>query len=168
MQGAGEYPLSELGRANAVKSANRVSQINPGFIVASDLGRAIETANLAAGRLDLIDARLRERGAGPWEGRPRAELEAAYPGALEDDALRPDGFESLDEVCTRMRAACEDLLAMNQIVMAFTHGAVMRAFESHLTGAPARRFAQLEALVLGPNLTVLGRLTPLHEKRPTQ
>lgn len=163
MQGAGEYPLSERGRMQALAAATGISLLGPDLVVSSDLSRATDTAMLAAGRVDIIDPRLRERGAGPWEGRPRADLEAAFPGSLEDDSLRPDGFEPVEEVVERMRAACVDLLARNLTVVAFTHGAVLRALDHDLGGTGAR-FGHLDALELGPGLRIIGRTGYLEEK----
>lgn len=156
MQGAGEYPLSANGRAQAQRAAAQLAALAPDLVVASDLHRARDTALLTIGRLDLIDPRLRERGAGHWEGRPRAELEAAHPGALEDDDLRPDGFELADDVVARMRAAATALLARDEIVVAFTHGAVLRLLDRDLGGSGAR-FSHLDALELTAGLVIAGR-----------
>lgn len=49
LQGAGEYPLSETGRAQALNATHELLALNPALVVASDLGRAIDTAVLAAG-----------------------------------------------------------------------------------------------------------------------
>jgi glucosyl-3-phosphoglycerate phosphatase len=157
MQGAGEYPLSETGRTQALRAAPLIRALCPSLVVASDLARARDTALLAAGRLDRTDPRLRERGAGPWEGRPRAELEAAHPGALEDDALRPEGFEAAGDVVARMRSAATELLEHAGVVVAVTHGAVLRLLEKDLGGTGAR-FSHLEALVLGPGLAIASRV----------
>ena len=156
MQGAGEYPLSETGRTQALRAAAVIGALQPSLVVASDLARAKDTALLAAGRVDRTDQRLRERGAGPWEGRLRSDLEAAHPGALEDDALRPEGFEPAVDVAARMRAATTELLEHAGVVVAVTHGAVLRLLEKDLGGTGAR-FGHLEALVLGPGLVVVGR-----------
>jgi probable phosphoglycerate mutase len=163
MQGGGEYPLSEHGRRQAAAAAAALAAWPLTLVVASDLSRAKDTAVLTAGRVDVVDARLRERGAGPWEGRPRAELESAHPGALEDDALRPDGFEFATAVVARMRDACSELVANPGLVVAVTHGAVLRLLAGDL-GASAERFRHLEGLCLGPDLTVLGRIGPLDER----
>lgn len=173
MQGGGEYPLSARGEAQARAAAPSIRALAPSLVVASDLGRAVRTAELLIGRVDRVDPRLRERGAGSWEGRLRAELDAAHPGALEDDALRPDDFESLTEVVTRMQAAARALLAeplatdaedtegtADAPLLAVTHGAVLRALEASLGGTGAR-FGHLEALVLGPGLSLEGRLSLL-------
>jgi broad specificity phosphatase PhoE len=161
MQGAGEYPLSEEGRAQALSAAENLCALDPLLVVASDLARAVDTALLMAGRVDRTDPRLRERGAGQWEGLPRSSLEAAHPGALEDDALRPDGFEDAREVVLRMRAVASELLEHSGVVVAITHGAVLRLLEKDLNGT-GTRFGHLEALVLGPGLVVVGRADLLH------
>lgn len=158
MQGAGEYPLSEHGRLQARRAARELRALDPALVVTSDLARAVDTALFAAGRVDRVDPRLRERGAGPWEGRPRADLEAAHPGALDDDALRPDGFEPAAAVVTRMRVAADELLEHGGLVVAVTHGAVLRLLDKDLGGTGAR-FGHLDALVLAPGLVITGRTT---------
>lgn len=142
MQGAGEYPLSERGRIQSRAAAVAIDSISPTLVVASDLARARDTALLSAGRVDLIEPRLRERSAGLWEGQPRSALEAAHPGALEDDALRPGGFETVEDVVTRMRAAVTELSDRAGVVLAITHGAVLRLLEKDL-GGPGARFGHL-------------------------
>jgi broad specificity phosphatase PhoE len=161
MQGAGEYPLSEEGRTQALSAAEKLGVVAPSLMVASDLARAIDTAVLMSGRVDHTDPKIRERGAGQWEGLSRSSLEAAHPGALEDDALRPDGFEDAEDVVARVRAVATELLEHNGVVVAVTHGAVLRLLEKDLTGTGSR-FGHLEALVLGPGLSVIGRANFLH------
>lgn len=167
MQGGAEYPLSARGIDQARAGAATARALDPVLVVTSDLGRARHTAELLVGRVDRIDPRLRERGAGPWEGRLRADLEAAHPGALEDDARRPVGFEPLAAVTARMQAVAIELLAdpcvspmpidADATVLAVTHGAVLRALELSLGGTGVR-FGHLEGLVLGRDLTLTGRV----------
>lgn len=165
MQGAGDYPLSDRGRNQAEAVADVFGVLGVPVIVASNLSRAIDTAFLTLGRVDLVDPRLAERGAGPWTGRPREELDAVYPRSVEDLEWNPEGFEPMPTVIERMRAACIDMLRANTLVVAFTHGAVMRALESELTGLPARRFGHLEGLALGDGLRCLRRV-PLLVNQP--
>jgi broad specificity phosphatase PhoE len=162
MQGCGEYPLSALGRQQAATVSPVLAAWPVTVVAASDLSRAQDTAILATGRLDVVDARLRERGAGPWEGRTRAEIAALYPGALEDDGLRPEGFEPSAEVGHRMRAACADLTGNDGLVVVFTHGAALRVLAREL-GTDGSRFAHLEGLFLGDDFSVLGRIRLLRE-----
>lgn len=157
MQGVGEYPLSGMGRAQALQVASALNALYPSLVVASDLTRSIDTAMLATGRVDRTDPRLRERGAGSWEGRLRSDLEDAHPGALKDDALRPEGFEAAEEVVARMHAVATELLEHDGVVVAVTHAAALRLLEKNLGGTGAR-FSHLEALVLGPDLAILGRV----------
>jgi probable phosphoglycerate mutase len=166
MQGGGEYPLSAFGKKQAATAHRTLAGWPLTLVAASDLSRAQDTALLAARRLDIVDARLRERDAGVWEGRPRAELEAQHPGALENDHLRPAVFEPTSDVVARMRAACDDLTSHDGLVVAFTHGAVLRELAREL-GDRGDRFAHLEGLCLGEDLTVLGRIGPLHERPRT-
>lgn len=160
MQGDGEYPLSIQGIEQAQSAREGLSQLNAAVIASSDLSRALETAHFASGRVDIIDQRLRERGAGPWEGKTREEIEKEFPGSLENDLLRPEGFEELASVIARLSEVSEYLLSLNETVIAYTHGAVLRVFEAHLLNQEPKRFKNLEALVLGPGLEVIGRSGP--------
>ena len=162
MQGAGEYPLTENGRSQAVLAAAKLRALTPALVVASDLSRARDTALLMAGRVDRIDSRLRERGAGLWEGKPRSDLESAHPGSLNDDALRPGEFETAEEVVYRMREVATELLNHGGVVVVITHGAVLRLLERDLANT-GERFDHLEALVLGTGLVVVGRENFLSE-----
>ena len=157
MQGCGEYPLSETGKRQAKSVSPALGGWSITTVAASKLSRAQDTALLAAGRLDKVDGRLDERGAGPWEGILRAELEALHPGCLQDDDLRPDGFEPAAEVARRMYAACAELVKTGGLVVAFTHGAALRILSRGLCG-DGRRFVHLEGLCLGEDLSVLGRV----------
>ena len=55
-----------------------------------------------------------------------------------------------------MREVATELLNHGGVVVAVTHGAVLRLLEKDLTNA-GERFGHLEALVLGAGLTVIGR-----------
>lgn len=156
MQGGGEYPLSDAGIAHAVRARSAMHALGAGFVVASDLSRAVDSARLSFGRVDRIDPRLRERGAGRFEGMTRAEFEAAYPGALENDAARPEGFEPVEDVVERMCSTSIELLERGDTVVAFTHGGVLRHLERAL-GGEGGRFAHLEGLEIGHGLQLLGR-----------
>lgn len=157
MQGSAEYPLSDRGRRHALEAAPSLRGLNFEFVASSPLSRAVDTARLVAGRLDQVDPRLVERGAGIWEGAARSELELAHPGSLENDLLRPDDFEPELEVLARMRAAAEDLLHRPGPVLAVSHGSVLRLLERSLGGS-GQRFRHLEALLLGPGPRILGRV----------
>ena len=106
-------------------------------IYASDLERAHHTAELVATQLgaDVVVApNLRERSAGEWEGRTRAEIDEGWPGFLES-GRRPEGYEPDDSVLARVLTALEAIArAHDGDVLVVTHGGVVRVVERHLGG----------------------------------
>jgi hypothetical protein len=77
---------------------------------------------------------LRERHAGDWSGRPIAEVMAALPPMPAGDNLTmhyatPGGGESLDQLLSRARAACDRLRDEfpGKRVLVVCHGGFMRA-----------------------------------------
>lgn len=84
---------------------------------ASDLSRAAETARIIAephGLAVSLEPRLREFSFGAWEGLTWDEIEEANPH-LRDSAPTavkrycPEGGESFDEVCDRVRSFLDEL-----------------------------------------------------------
>jgi len=110
-QGQADPPLSAHGVEQAERAAGVIDRAD--IVWSSDLERARHTAQLIAARHGLpvtADPRLREREAGAWTGLTRAEIEAGFPGYL-DDGRRPDGYETDDSVAERAFAALRDLAA---------------------------------------------------------
>ena len=136
-QGQADPPLSELGEEQAVAAARAVGLVDA--VYASDLVRARHTAELVAAQLGTdvaVDPRLRERHAGDWEGRTRAEIDEGWPGYLET-GRRPAGYEPDDSVLDRVLAALDTIArAHDGDVLVITHGGVVRVVERHL-GADA-------------------------------
>jgi broad specificity phosphatase PhoE len=132
-QGQADPPLSELGEEQAVAAAKAVGIVDA--IYASDLVRAHHTAELVALQLGAdvaVEPRLRERSAGEWEGRTRAEIEESWPGFLES-GRRPAGYEPDDSVLDRVLDALDAIAAMHDgDVLVITHGGVVRVLERHL------------------------------------
>ncbi len=82
VQGHGDPPLTEAGRAQALASALELSGRGIGRVISSDLMRAIETALIVAKHLGLsaqLDAQWRERDVGAWTGMTRAEIRVRWP-----------------------------------------------------------------------------------------
>jgi broad specificity phosphatase PhoE len=132
-QGQADPPLSELGEQQAVAAARAVGIVDA--VYASDLVRASRTAELVADHLGadvLVDPRLRERHAGPWQGRTKTEIAVEWPGYLESGE-RPDGYEADDSVVARVLAALGAIAeAHDGDVLVVTHGGVVRVVERHL------------------------------------
>lgn len=157
-QGQADAPLSDLGRRQAEAAAKAVGSVDA--IISSDLARAAVTAEIIADRLGVgpvyLDADLRERDAGEWEGLTRAEIHERYPGYLSDDPAsnatgptherRPPGWESDASLVERgLRALQRAATAVpGGHVLAVTHGGLVMAVERQL-GDPAGRLPNLGA-----------------------
>src|SRR5438132_1605088 len=84
-QGQTDIPLNSYGRLQARKLQQRLASTPLDAIVASDLSRARETAEIVAaahGKPVRTDRRLRELHFGSWEGLTYSEIQAKYPDAL--------------------------------------------------------------------------------------
>src|SRR4051812_31723804 len=100
--GATDVPLSDEGRGQAARLADRLANEKLAAGYASPLGRTMETGSIAAAPHGLpVSPRdgLREISHGHWEQMTRAEVEQAYPdeaAAWEADpyTFAPVGGES--------------------------------------------------------------------------
>jgi probable phosphoglycerate mutase len=115
-------------------------------IVSSDLSRAVETATIVAERLGLgvsyVDADLRERAFGPFEGLTREECERLHPDAWRawlDEQRTPEGAEKRPDVTSRMLAAvaraAQQVAREDAPALVVTHGGSLRAAVATVTGA---------------------------------
>jgi glucosyl-3-phosphoglycerate phosphatase len=146
IQGQLDAPLDERGRAQAKALAVRFAEFAPAVIVSSDLARATDTAGELAARTGLavrLDARLRERHFGQWQGLLNSEVAQRYPEeyAAWRNGVPVDGFdiEPVDEVAKRTAAALQDAAdqAPDGTVAVFGHGAAIRYGLAALLGWPA-------------------------------
>ena len=84
MQGHLDTELSEVGYAQARAAAELLEDKEITAIVASDLIRARDTADVIGRQLGIevgVDKRLRETHLGDWQGMTSAEVDEQYPGA---------------------------------------------------------------------------------------
>ncbi len=103
--------LSTDGRRLAVELGRRHLSRPPAAVHASDLGRAVETAEIAFGTTDVplhFDARLRECDYGDMTGMPVAKLDRER--ALHVTQPFPGG-ESYADVVVRVRSFLEEIAA---------------------------------------------------------
>jgi broad specificity phosphatase PhoE len=134
-QGHADPPLSELGISQARAAGRSVGVFDA--VIASDLDRAASTARIMADALGIgpvvTDDRLRERDVGAWQALTRTQIEAQYPGQLEN-GHRPPGWEADESVVARAIAALEriadDVGTGNVLVVA--HGGIIYSLERHL------------------------------------
>jgi probable phosphoglycerate mutase len=132
-QGQADPPLSELGRHQAFHAAQRVGSVD--VIIASDLERARDTALIISEAIGVgpvvIEPGLRERDAGEWSGLTRPEIEAGWPGYL-DERRRPESWESDESVLRRLhevlRRIDEEYAGADVLIV--THGGVVYALEA--------------------------------------
>ncbi len=116
-QGHANPPLSEEGRRQAERLSRELADEKVDSVIASDLGRAAETAAIVAsvwGLTPRLDSRLRELDVGTWTGLTRDEIARVDSKALADfesgkpDA-RPGGGESRRELRRRVRATVAEI-----------------------------------------------------------
>lgn len=133
-QGHANPPLSALGRAQAIAAAAKLPPVD--LVVTSDLDRASETGNLIAEALgvpSVVEHALHERDIGAWTGLTRDEIEASWPGSL-DNGHRPEGWETDADAAARGMAALCRLARTHpgQRLLVVTHGGLIRAIERQL------------------------------------
>jgi broad specificity phosphatase PhoE len=140
-QGWADPPLTPLGRAQALAAARSLSGVD--VVVSSDLRRAVATAEAMAGVLGLAPvhrhAGLRERDVGEWTGLTRAEIDTRWPGwrdwAVTDSGfIEPPGGEAHEGFLERTVDAVGRVAKEydGRVVVAVTHGGLIRMFERHL------------------------------------
>lgn len=156
ISGLHDAPLTDLGVVSARSASSSLNSTPVVRVITSPLLRARQTATLLAARVDLLDARLAERAAGEWECRMRSELEAAFPGSLTDDALRPSSFEMEDVVAARMNNALLDARDAQGLVLVVGHSGAIRCWARHYRDATDVRVPNLGALALDFELNILG------------
>lgn len=145
IQGSTDIPLNDTGRRQAREAAMRLASAPddaPRFVVASDLSRARETAEIIAEELSLDAPRLypalRERAYGEAEGLGAPEFIARWgdwytaevPGAEPWVDLRARALGGLGEVVRDVRRRTAPAAASVIIV---AHGALIREVIRHAT-----------------------------------
>jgi broad specificity phosphatase PhoE len=154
LQGQRDVPLNERGRGQARRNGEtlreRIAGVAGFEFVASPLGRARETMEIARHALGLdaaayrTDERLREATFGHWEGLTTAEIREVAPVALaarEADkwGVAPPGGESYARLAGRVRPWLREIDKPTVVV---AHGGVGRVLWIELAGLdPARAVA---------------------------
>lgn len=144
-QGHTDVPLNDRGRAQALTIAESLRSLGLGAVVSSDLARARETAQIVGASLGLdiayLDADLRERMFGIFEGLTRDECERLHPEAWRAwvEERRPaHGVESHAAVAERVVAAIARAVSRLAVdgapVLLVTHGGALRAAVHAATG----------------------------------
>lgn len=151
IQGHIDIPLAETGVAQARRLAQRVlREVRDGArldaIYSSDLQRAQQTAAPAAEALGLtlrLDAGLRERAYGVFQGHDSAEIAARFPDEYavwqtRDPGFAPPGGESSRMFYHRILHAVDTIVAAHPggRIACVTHGGVLDCIYRRAHGLP--------------------------------
>ncbi len=144
-----DAPLTDLGRRQALCSADFLRDVPFSAVYASDLSRAVDTAMAVAqprGLSVMERKELREIGGGAWEGLSYDEVAVRY---AEDYSRwmthiglsKPTDGESVADLQRRMRAAVTEIVAAhpNETVCIATHATAIRVMECVWTNTPLER-----------------------------
>jgi broad specificity phosphatase PhoE len=135
VQGFSDTQLNDTGRRQARELAERVAADGIASLWASDLSRAMETAEIVGARIGLEprpDARLREANRGRWEGRLFADIEREEPERYAAWRRAGAGFrfpegESLLEQQNRVREAVAEIHGRAEFpALVICHGGSIR------------------------------------------
>ena len=137
-------PLTPLGIQQAEAIGRRLSQIKFAALYSSDLGRAMQTAQIigTASQMPVTqDAGLRERALGIFEGLTVEEMRQKYPRERaeferHDPDYVPPGGESARQRRERGARALTAIAERHpgQTVVAVTHGGIMTGFFEFVVG----------------------------------
>jgi probable phosphoglycerate mutase len=148
--GATDIPLSEEGRQQVRRLAERLSGEQITGIFASPLGRTMETASILARPHGLpvqpVDG-LREISHGRWEQMTRQEVEHQFPEEAEEwgrdpYTFAPVGGESGLAVTARALPALMEIIRfqLGHRLLVVSHKATIRLLLSSLLGFDPRRY----------------------------
>ena len=146
--GRTDVPLGGGAREELSFLAERVAPRRPGRLWSSPLRRTRESAEILGEALGLgveVDADLREYDFGRWEGQTFDAIRTSDPEAVNrwaacDLDFAPPGGERLGDFLARVGAVIGRLTDdANQVVLAVTHGGVIRAALCRLLGLDIER-----------------------------
>lgn len=146
MQGHSDSDLTPLGLRQAEAVAARLARENIDAIHASDLGRAMRTAEVVAKAIGLAvvpDARLRERNMGVFQGLTVEEMRRRFPAeydrfvSRQPDYVIPDG-ESMRQCHERVIQGLQAIADRHpgRRVVVVTHGGPLSAAFRHTMRLP--------------------------------
>lgn len=164
-QGQADPPLSERGRQQAGAVAEALAGAAVALLVASDLSRARQSAEIIGARIGVqphFDRALRELDVGRWSGHSPAEVARRWPEELArfragDLEMTAGGAESRRALRARVGPALEAFAARaTGPLVVVSHLGVLRAFRHDAVLEPGA------ILRLGS----LAELLPLAERAP--
>ncbi len=156
-----DTPLTTLGVRQAENTAAFLHDYPIERIYASDLSRAMQTAEPTArdhGLSIIPDSEMREIFAGNWEGRPYESLRDEYGNDYETwirdcGHAHPDGGESVVQLSQRIYAEFDRIAAENRgrCVAVFSHATPIRLLCARWHGIAVE---ELKTVSFVPNASV--------------
>ena len=139
-----DWPLSELGRRQALELAPVLAELGVDALASSPYVRAIETLQPyadAQGLLIAVDEDLRERNLGGWLADPQ-QVEAAVRRMHADLSYSREGGESGHACLARFEAALARVAGAHpgQCVAVGSHGGVISHFLARRVAALSGEF----------------------------
>ncbi len=151
--GQSDIELTDRGRAQAAALGRRLAGVDFTRIYASDLTRALETAQIVSGQSAeavTADPRLREADFGDWEGASWASLSEKCPDELarwrENPAeIAVPGGESFRQLLVRTEAAMQDIIASHEDgnILIVSHAGTIRMYLAAILGADINQIWRL-------------------------
>lgn len=148
--GAVDIGISEEGKFQAARLAERLADDSITAVYCSPLTRAMQTANILAAPHNLspiLRDGLREIDHGHWDGMRRADVEAQFPeeyAAWEEDpfTFAPQDGEAGVNVIARALPVIREIVLEHrgQNVVVVSHKATLRLLISSLLGFDARGY----------------------------
>ncbi len=138
--------LSEAGRRSAAELGLRHRAEPPSAVFTSDLGRAVETAEIAFGATEVpifTDDRLRECNYGGLNGAPLERLETERARHITVPFPGGQSYEQVVDAVRRFLSEIEERWSGNRIVL-IGHSATRWALDLLVNGVP------LEESVIAP------------------
>ena len=157
IQGQRDTPLTSDGKSQALRWGRMLKQFSWNRILASDIGRAMETAKIINQALNLsmqTDSRLREQDWGQWTGKTISQLNTDSPRELDAQvkagwAFRPPGGEDRRSVLERGCLALQEAARKwpGDDILVVTHEGVVKSLIYHLCG---RKYLPGEPAIIKP------------------
>lgn len=104
--------LTERGKEQVKRAVEKLKKEKIDLIYASDIPRTRQTAEIVAQELDvetIFDSRLWERNVGIYKGRPREEMQQAFPVRKEKFFKAPPQGENWNDVKRRVLGLIKDI-----------------------------------------------------------
>lgn len=152
VQGRLDYGLTDLGRAQAQATADRLRDVKVDRLISSPLRRAHETAlwiAAAAGREVEPEPGLMEYDMGEASGLTGPEIREKFPHVVEayQKGLRPSfpGEEGREAFHGRVAEVLQRFVGTKETVVAVAHGGVIAAVCYQVLGMEPHRRGAFEA-----------------------